>query len=238
MKIRLLIIVVLVSLAATACQSADSEIPSTSLITPSPDVTTPVIIGPIAGLPVEDRMAATFTLFHQGLSAAALVDQLGVALEAEIGDPSSGDGPGWFNLSETLQEQYARVMAAEGEAAIPEIRRRMVGTEGTAYVWYLVALGYAGDDTIDADLTSALDSHPTPPVAMHLMELAASRGLLETVPTLREYLTNDLQWENQHVKGPPPLFPLRAQAAGALRRLGYTVYADPDRPGVYGVIEP
>lgn len=233
-------ILLVMSLAVSACSSGASNQSTTSPTSPNPGpvATTTGHIGPIAELPQEERIAATFTLFSQGLPAADLIDQLGIALEAEISDPLPGDGPGWFSASETLQEQYTRVMAAEGESAIPAIRQRMASTDGTAGLWYLVALGYAGDDTIDSDLASAVASDPTPPVAMHLMKLVSERGIVEAVPMLKEYLTSDLQWQNTHVGGRPPIFPLRDQAAGALRSFGYTVYSDPDRPGVYEVIEP
>lgn len=232
--------IILMSFTLAACSGGASDQSTTSLTTPGsgPVATTSAPIGPIAELPPEDRMAATFVLFGQGLPAADLVDRLGTALESEVGNPVSGDGPGWFSASETLQEQYTRVMAAAGDSAIPEIRRRRANSAGTAELWYLVALGYAGDDTIDGDLASAVVSDPPPAVAMHLMQLVADRDIVEAVPVLREYLTSQLQWENSHVDGPPPVFPLRAQAAGALRNLGYTVYADPDRPGVYEVFEP
>jgi len=233
--------ILLMSLALSACSSGASDQSTTSLTTPDLGAvaTTAGPIGPISELPQEERIAATFALFSQGLPAADLVDQMGIALEAEISDPAPGDGPGWFSASETLQEHYTRVMAAEGESAIPAIRRRMASTDdGTAELWYLVALGYAGDDTIDTDLASAVESDPTPPVAMHLMELVAKRSIVEAIPMLKEYLTSDLQWKNTHVGGRPPIFPLRDQAAGALRNLGYTVYSDPDQPSVYAVIEP
>lgn len=228
------------SFVLMACNSGAADQSTTSLTTPDPRpvATTTGPIGPLADLPPEERMAATFVLFEQGLPAADLVDRVGIALESEISDPVPGDGPGWFSASETLQEQYTRVMAAGGDSAIPEIRRRMANADGTAGLWYLVALGYAGDDTIDADLAAAIASDPPPAVAMHLMELVADRDIAEAIPVLEEYLTSQLKWENSHVEGPPPIFPLRAQAAGALRNLGHTVYADPAEPGRYEVFAP
>lgn len=238
MSRRLLVILTIVGLAVGACRGADSDVPSTSVTASNPEVTSPNYTGPIADLPPEDRMAASFALFRQGLPAKDLVDQLGGALEAEIDDPTAGDGPGWFTISESLQEQYTRMMAVGGEPAIPEIRRRMAASGGTARLWYLVALGYAGDDTIDAELVSALNADPTPPVAMHLMELVGIRSLTEAVPALTEFLLNDDIWFNSHVGGQGPIFPLRDNAAGALRHLGYVVYSDPDQPSVYAVMEP
>lgn len=165
-----------------------------------------------------------------------LVEMLGDALAAELATPSQGDSGSWFTFSETLARGYATGMASRGAESVPEIRKRLQGTAGPARDWYLLALGYAGDESVAPDLISLLDSSSAA-VQVQAIDLVGGFGYEGAVPVLRDLLGHPLCVENPHLPGSDCRYPVRDEAAAALRKLGYTVYTDPAGEGTYRVIE-
>ncbi len=189
----------------------------------------------IVELPAGERLAATYRLFEEDPPATRLVAELGDALDAEASSPTPGLGRTWFSASEELLQAYATGMGVPG--AIPGLRARLNEATPAARPWYVITLGYAGDEEIDSEIVSLLRSRPDPAIAIHLINLAGLHGIPDSVPALENYLADEFQVQKVDVPGSPVSYPLRDEAAGALRRLGYTVYALPDRPGEYEVFD-
>ena len=218
----------------SACGSSEQE--------PAEPTTVPAVVEaeaarPLADLPPRERLGGAYRIVEAGLPPAEAVSQLGDVLQAEVAEPSPGRRFGWLEYSETLQEAYMAAMVGLGPDAVPEIRRRAATADGVVRAWYVVALGYLGED-VDEDLLALLADPPSRPVAAHVMELAGRLRLEAAVPMLEDYLRDDYSVQDPHRADRPPDYPMRDHAAAALRELGFAVASDRDRPGEYRVVAP
>lgn len=224
-------------LVLSACSSTEEPAITAAEAPPSSPLTTTVPPAmPLVEVPPERRLGAVYALAEADLAVPEAVEQLDVALKAELSSPSEGPRFGWFDYSETLQEAYMAALVALGPDAVPEIERRARSVDGRARAWYVIALGYLGED-VDDELITLLEDPPSRPVAAHVIEVVGRLGLEEAVPALAAYLDDDYSFQDPHRPGQPPDYPLRDIAAAALRRLGYTVYSPPERPWEYEVVE-
>lgn len=220
-------------LVLSACSSTEDPAITAAEAPPSSPVTTTALpVLPLVEVPSERRLGAAYALADADMPVAEAVEQLGMALEAELSSPSSGPSFGWFDYSETLQEAYVAVMVQLGAEAVPLIEGRIGSADPVSHGWYVIALGYLGEP-VDDELMALLSDPPSRPILVHAMELAGRRALEEAVPVLTEYLKDDYSFQDPHRPGRPPDYPVRDVAAAAFRRMGYVVYSPPERPWDY-----
>ena len=231
---RRLVAVGVVFVLMAGCSSGDDTIDGSTDTDPTGPVQVPLSLDAADPL---DRYAAAYELIGDpDVKTGDLVEQLGAALVGELAAPSEGSSESWFTFSESLARAYTTGLGSPGADAIPDLRRLLDNTDGPARAWVVLALGYAGDESAAPDLAELLDSSPA--VQVQAIDLLGQFGYTEVIPELRALLDDPLSVENPHLPDADPRYPVRDEAAAALRKLGLTVYTDPATPGTYQVIEP
>lgn len=208
------------------------------------DLVTAVVEGrrTIADLSPDERLVVVYGLWDEAVETDIVWEVLADALDAEAANPTPGDDPSWFSATQVLMQAYATGLPVD-EYTLEMARERMRNAPEAARPWYLVAIGYAwldgmvDDPAVEGEIVDALAGDPDPAVAMHLMNLVGELGLIEATDTLTAYLDDPLAYSPDDLPDAPPRYPLRDAAAGALRRLGHTVYVPPDQPGTYVLVD-
>jgi len=159
------------------------------------------------GVPAEDR-------------AALLVE----SIKNEIGvkDPARVNGS-YLGISEIIRLQLTRKLGEMSSADPRLLRDQLDDASGAARDHLLISLGYAGDREVAGELRRLLAEASDPLIRMDAARVLGLLEAQEARPELESALTDPYQVRFRDSLGEAEIYPVREQAAGALKRLGVPI---------------
>ncbi|MCJ7736731.1 MAG: HEAT repeat domain-containing protein, partial [Anaerolineae bacterium] len=116
-----------------------------------------------------------------------------------------------------------RALSELGPAAISALREAADGASGEVREHILVALVYAGDREAVPHTRELVTQASSPAVRMDAARALGQAGDLEAIPQLAAALQDSYVVTGEDDLGAYTMYPVREQAAAALRALGVTV---------------
>jgi HEAT repeat protein len=173
-----------------------------------------------------ERLSAVWSLPERGdLSVETRAGLLVEGLEEELAAPAQ-DAPlkdSYLPASALLRLHFTRVLSELGPEAIPALRAQLDGASGAAREQLLVALAYAGDEDVLPQVRELVTQAADPVVRMDAARALGQAGDEDALPQLQAALADPYVVTAQDDLGTYTIYPVREQAAGALRALGVTV---------------
>jgi HEAT repeat protein len=150
------------------------------------------------------------------------------ALAREVARPTGAAPlPGsYVPMTSLIRLQYLRVIGDLGTGATAVARASIRRTTGEAREWAILALGEAGAREAVPQLREVLRTSRHGEVRMTAARLLGALQAREAIPELRAALTDPFTATvSSDAHGGPrsPFYPVRGQAASALKKLGLTV---------------
>lgn len=213
---------------ATAMPDAVTE-EGTPAPEPTPDAAT--LEQALADGAWETRMAAAHAVPQRlDIPLPDRVAMLSEALEREISQPSAEPQPdhSYLPVSGVVRLRLVRGLGSLGDDALAMLRDRAAEAEGDARASYLIALGYLGDKQVVAELCDVVQESEDPVLRMDAARVLGLLGNRQAIPALQTALADPFVSEGRDSLGTYSIYPVREQAAGALKLLGVAVERDGD----------
>jgi len=172
------------------------------------------------------RLAAAWSLpGRDDLSLKTRAALLVEGLEGELAAPTE-DAPlkdTYLPASALVRLHYTRVLSELGPAAIPALRAQLDSASSGAREHLLVALAYAGDGDVLPQVRELVTQAVDPIVRMDAARALGQAGDQDAVSQLQAALADPYVVTAVDDLGAYTIYPVREQAAGALRALGMAV---------------
>ncbi len=208
----------------TAVGEADGASADGAVVVPTPNAED--LAQDLQGGDMAQRLAVASRLPDRGdVPLEARVGYLVEALDREIIEPTGGSAPAnsYLPASSLLKLHLTRALTELGPDAIPELRKAAADASGELQSHLLIALAYLGDQQAVPQVRDLVTGASDPTVRMDAARALGQAGDADAIPQLETALQDDYVVTGTGDLGPYTLYPVREQAAGALRALGMTV---------------
>jgi HEAT repeat protein len=175
----------------------------------------------------QQRLAGAGLLAERGdIPVEKRVDLLATALGSEIGRPTQGIPPdgAYLPTTDIVRLQLTRSMGKLGAAGQAGLRAQAAATTGEMHERAVLALGYAGDRSVVAEVRQILLKSGSASVRMDAAHLLGQLKDPAARPELEKALQDAYGIEHTQLSGfSGKVYPVREQAAAALAALGVKI---------------
>jgi HEAT repeat protein len=183
------------------------------------------------------RLDTAWTLTQRDDIPAPIKAQLLLdAIEREIRQPTLGAAQGsYLTATEWSSYVYTRALGKIAPGALAALRDTATNETGELRARAVLALGYAGQREVIADLQDLLRSSAIGDVRSEAAHLLGDLGAQEAIPDLRQAALDTHSVRVDSPGGGRKFFPVRESALRALESLGLTIELTEE--GEYRIVE-